>query len=152
MAGSADEIAFSIYQWLIDNPAEVVLLHIGTNDINNENPQVIADEINQILNRIDRYEMATNTEIVVILARIINQMGELLNPDITALNVAIQNLADARVVDMNDKIIVVNMEEVFTYTELDMFDKWHPNDYGYFEMAKVWRDAIVNLQLSEKKK
>ena len=148
----ADEIAFSIYQWLIDNPAEVVLLHIGTNDISNgQNAEDIAEEIKLILDEIDQYEKDTNTNIIVILARIINQKEPIQN--VTDLNNAIQDLADTR---EDDNIIVVDMENALDYPD-DMYndanpdDKVHPNDSGYSKMADVWLDAIVTLQLSEKK-
>ncbi|MDL2123721.1 MAG: GDSL-type esterase/lipase family protein [Deltaproteobacteria bacterium] len=147
----ADEIAFSIYQWLKDNPAEVVLLHIGTNDISGgQAPKDIAEEIDLILDRIDRYEKGTHTDIIVILARIINQKEPIQN--IIDLNSAIQDLADAR---EDDNIIVVDMENALDYPD-DMStnpdDKVHPNDAGYAKMADVWLDAIVTLQLSEKSK
>ena len=143
----ADEIAFSIYQWLTDNPAEIVLLHIGTNDISGgEAPKDIAEEIDLILDRIDRYEKGTNTDIIVILARIINQKEPIQN--IIDLNSAIQDLADAR---EDDNIIVVDMENALDYPD-DIDDKVHPNYSGYSKMADVWLDAIVTLQLSEKKK
>ena len=133
----ADEIAFSIYQWLKDNPAEVVLLHIGTNDISGgEAPKDIAEEIDLILDRIDRYEMTTNTDIVVILARIINQKVPIQN--VTDLNNAIHDLADTR---EDDNIIVVDMENALDYPD-DMSDKIHPNDIGYSKMAEVFLNAI----------
>ena len=132
----ADEIAFSIYQWLIDNPAEVVLLHIGTNDISNgQNAEDIAEEIDLILDRIDRYD----PDIIVILARIINQNEPI--DEIIELNSAIQALADAR---ENDNIIVVDMEKALFYPD-DMSNKVHPNESGYSKMAVVWLEAIVNL-------
>ena len=149
----ADEIAFSIYQWLRDNPAEVVLLHIGTNDISvGENAEDIAEEIDLILDRIDRYEKGTNTDIIVILARIINQKEPIQN--IIDLNSAIQDLADTREAD---NIIVVDMENALDYpddmyNDANPYDKVHPNDDGYAKMAAVWLDAIVTVQLSEKKK
>ena len=143
----ADEIAFSIYQWLIDNPAEVVLLHIGTNDISNgQNAEGIAVEIKLILDEIDRYEKDAQIDIIVILARIINQKEPIQN--ITDLNNAIQDLADAR---EDDNIIVVDMENALDYPD-DIDDKVHPNDVGYAKMAEVWLDAIVTLQFSGKKK
>lgn len=141
----ADEIASSIYQWLIANPAEVVLLHIGTNDISyGQNAEGIAVEIKLILDEIDRYEKDAQIDITVILARIINQKyGSNLN--IKALNSAIQDLADTR---EDDKIFVVDMESALDYST-DMGDKLHPNDVGYSRMADVWLDAIVTLQLSD---
>lgn len=141
----ADEIAFSIYQWLIDNPAEVVLLHIGTNDISNgQNAEGIAEEIELILDEIDRYEKDAQIDIIVILARIINQYDPI--QEIKDLNSAIQDLADTR----EDDIIVVDMESALIYPD-DMSDMLHPNDIGYSKMADEWLEAIVNLQLSEKK-
>jgi len=37
--GRADEIRDGIYNWLVAHPADIILLHIGTNDINE--PQCI---------------------------------------------------------------------------------------------------------------
>jgi lysophospholipase L1-like esterase/ribosomal protein S17E len=144
----ADDIASSIYQWLIDNPAEIVLLHIGTNDISaGENAADIAEEIELVLDEIDRYEKDTKTDIIVFLARIINQKEPIQN--ITALNSAIQDLADAR---EDDNIIVVDMENALDYPDdMSTYDNVHPNDSGYSKMADVWLDAIVTLYLSEKK-
>ncbi len=140
----ADEIAFYIYQWLKDNPAEVVLLHIGTNDIGGQDVAGIAEEINLILDRIDRYEKSTDTDIVVILARIINRVDS--DDNTTALNIAIQDLADARNDDNDNNIVVVDMENALAYPA-DMSDSVHPNDDGYANMADVWLDAILDLQL-----
>ena len=142
----ADEIAFSIYQWLRDNPAEVVLLHIGTNDISvGENAEDVAEEIELVLDEIDQYEKDAKTDIIVILARIINQ--EIPIAKITALNSAIQDLADAR----EDDIIVVDMESALDYPT-DMGDTVHPNDSGYLKMADAWLDAIVTLNCLKKSK
>ncbi len=94
--------------------------------------------------------MATSTDIVVILAQIINQKVPIQN--IKDLNIAIQALADAR---ENDNIIVVDMENALTYPDdmsVNPDDKVHPNDNGYASMSDVWLDAIINLQVSEKKK
>ena len=70
----ADEIRDNVYNWLVDNPADIVLLHIGTNDISTwQNASQIATEIGQILDEIDHYEDDNYVNIIVILARIINR-------------------------------------------------------------------------------
>ena len=57
----ANQIQDSIYNWLIKNPADIILLHIGTNDLNKEeSPTIIIQEINQILSEVDRYEEKRN--------------------------------------------------------------------------------------------
>ena len=61
-----DEIADNIYTWLVSNPADIILLHIGTNDLDPS-----PDDVEEILNEIDRYETDYSTEITVILALII---------------------------------------------------------------------------------
>jgi lysophospholipase L1-like esterase len=151
----ADEVFKEVYGWLTANPADIVLLHIGTNDITEGKSAVsCATDINYILDQIDEYEAENNVEITVILARIINRCY-LCNTDdrqeTTALNMEIQNLADIRR-DEGDQIIVVDMEngaginynddDSYPYTDGDMYDDVHPNDSGYAKIAQVWFNAI----------
>ena len=77
-------------------PAEIVLLHIGTNDIAGQSAAGVAAEIGQILDNIDTY----SPDVWVILARIINR--ETYHSETTDLNEAIQILADARIGDGQD--------------------------------------------------
>ena len=157
---TAYEVFQEVYGWLTANPADTVLLHIGTNDIiGGSSTDSIAADINSILDQIDQYEADYNVEIMVILARIIN-CSNLLNTDYrqmaTALNIEIQNLADIRRA-AGDQIIVVDMEngaginynedDSYPYTDGDMYDAVHPNDSGYAKMAQVWFNAInINAQ------
>ena len=71
-AGDGEDIFDNVLDWLIDqqnlgNPTDIVLLHIGTNDISDGGED--ANEIDGILDKIDQFD--TNTW--VILARIINR-------------------------------------------------------------------------------
>ncbi len=63
-----DDIAASVYDFLSDNPAKIILLHIGTNDLNPD-----PGGVENILDEIDRYEADFGITITVILARIINR-------------------------------------------------------------------------------
>jgi lysophospholipase L1-like esterase len=133
----AHQIRDNIIGWLGANHAEIVLLHIGTNDMSTS--QTAADcavEIGQILDNIDTY----SSDVWVILARIINR-GDGDHSKSTALNEAIQNLADARI---DDKIIVVDMESALDYPD-DLADTLHPNASGYGKMAAVWYNALNNF-------
>jgi lysophospholipase L1-like esterase len=129
-------------------PVDVVLLHIGTNDISGgQNPSDIALEIGQILDEIDEYEAATSSEVWVILARIISRTDSKVSQTAT-LNNAIQILADARIT-AGDKIIVVDMENgagiVYNTTTGDMDDSVHPVDSGYEKMANTWFAVLDNF-------
>ena len=54
---SADEIRDNVYVWLEENPADVVLLHIGTNDIRSgQDSAGIVAEVGGILDNIDHWE------------------------------------------------------------------------------------------------
>ena len=136
----AHEIRDNIYAWLVAKPAEIVLLHIGTNDINGgQSAAGVAAEIGEILDNIDTY----SPDVWVILARIVNRQNptDTKGLETTELNNQIQILADARI---DDKIIVVDMESALTYPG-DMADTLHPNESGYGEMAGVWFNALDNF-------
>ncbi len=52
------QVVTDIYGWLTNKPADVVLLHIGTNDVDNNGAD--ANEIAAILDEIDRYSRECN--------------------------------------------------------------------------------------------
>ena len=60
----AHEIRDNVYSWLRANPADIVLLHIGTNDISHgEYTPGVTAEIGQILDNIDAYESYSHSTI-----------------------------------------------------------------------------------------
>jgi len=138
----ADEIRDNITGWFNSTPADVVLLHIGTNDISqNQTAASTAAEIGQILDDIDAWE-TTNNQVWVVLARIINR-NDWRSGTTTTLNGLIQALADTRIAD-GDRIVAVNMESALSYPG-DLADTVHPNDTGYGKMATVWFAETVTL-------
>ena len=141
----ADQIRDNITGWLNSTPADIVLLHIGTNDISqcqgSANP---ATEIGQILDLIAAWE-EVNNDVWVVLARIINR-NDSWSSTTTTLNSRIQDLADTRIA-AGDKIVVVDMENALNYPA-DLSDAVHPNDTGYGKMAAVWFAALEDLLIS----
>ncbi|MCF6158511.1 MAG: hypothetical protein E3K32_08035 [wastewater metagenome] len=124
-----NEVAGSVFQWLVDNPADIILLHIGTNDLTSS-----PDDVGLILNEIDRFSEDT----LVILALIINNKNY--NPVVTEFNNNVRAMAEERIAHC-DKIILVDMENAFNYSD-DMDDNLHPNANGYSKMADVWFAAL----------
>ncbi len=146
--GTTNDIVGQVYGWLTDNPADIILLHIGTNDISVAGQN--AAEISDILDEIEQYELDSGSEIIVILARIINRrnhdcdntMGKSVT---TAFNDDVEDMANIRISN-GDKIIVVDMEcnAGIDYVN-DLVDDLHPNDTGYSKMANVWFNALTDF-------
>jgi lysophospholipase L1-like esterase len=112
--GTQGDIASNVYNWLVANPSDVVLLHIGTNDISVSGQN--ATEVATILNEIDRY----SPDVTVILARIIKQIGK--EAVTTQFNNDVVAMAQTRIA-AGDKIIVVDQENALTYLlTADMYD------------------------------
>ena len=131
-----EEAAAGIYDWLTAHPAEIVLLHIGTNSLTaNEG------DVERIFDEIDRYEFDNDTDLIVVAARIINR--KTYHPDTTVFNNNVQRMAASRII-AGDKIVLVDQEGALDYA-VDMWDDLHPTNIGYAKMADVWMKALVRL-------
>ena len=156
LAGTRPSPIPTVEEALDTNPADIVLLHIGTNDMN----QTGVDDIEDILNAIDDWEQQNNLSVTVILARIIDQWhwkndghpgGT--NPQVSTLNNAISNMVQAR----TDDVILVDMQSALQYPN-DLNDRsrtsWHywlhPYPSGYEKMADVWFNALTSNNLLDK--
>ena len=122
------EIYSNVYGWLTANPADVVLLHIGTNDINYGCQS--AANVSSVLDKIYSY----NKDITVLLARIINQKTPI--KAVTDFNDSVEAMAKIRIAN-GDRIISVDQEDALTYPD-DMEGTLHPNQAGYDKMAGPW--------------
>ena len=135
-----NQIASNVYNFLTNNSADVVLLHIGTNGLNDD-----PGDVEDILDEIDRYDK----KITVILAKIINRVSY--SQTTTDYNNNVTTMANTRIAN-GDKIIIVDMENgagidyiidtSIPYDSGDMYDNIHPNAAGYEKMASVWYDAL----------
>ena len=134
---SGDLGAGALADWLAAHEPDIVLLHIGTNDISDgETPADIVSQVELILDEIFAYD----TKIVVILAQIINQ-----NPysqATTDFNNLLPDMVDFH--PQSDNIFVVDHESALTYPG-DLVDNVHPNMTGYSKMADVWFDTLENI-------
>ena len=137
---ATEPAAGKLADWLIAENPNIVLLHIGTNDINSS-----PNDVENILDAIDAY----SRDVWVILARIIDQSPYLAT--VTQFNDNVETMALDRVDNpaspaYPDKIIIVDMEDgaginYDFYTDDppgDMYDQYHPWATGYDKMADVW--------------
>ncbi len=137
----ADEIATTVHDWLVANPAEVVLLHVGTNDIARDPSDSSVTDVAAILDEIDRFD----PNVTVVLARIIGQLNSAGEPrnTVTQYNKNIQTLADQRIA-AGDKIVVVDMEQAIDYAT-EMADTLHPTITGYNKMSERWFNGLMSF-------
>jgi len=136
------KIADIIYQKLIDNPADIILLHVGSNDMWTDENKDGNDMsgVNRILNEIDRYERDYHHHVKVILALIIDRTY---HPSFTDnFNHNLRSLANRRIVN-GDDINLINMQHgIGLDYGKDFQDPTHPNDRGYAKMAKGWFNIL----------
>ena len=127
--------------------ADIVLLHIGTNNFSGSPPcdpdDVVAD-VNGILNRIDNYEDNKGKEVWVILAKIIKRLETAEKEQaVEDFNDALQTMANGRI-SGGDKIVVVDMESALNYPD-DLPDELHPNATGYSKMVGDYLTSFISL-------
>ncbi|WP_462324840.1 GDSL-type esterase/lipase family protein, partial [Desulfoplanes sp.] len=137
---TADELGANIYGWLESNPADIVLLHIGTNDITaHQAPYEIVTEVETVLDEIDRYDGET----IVLVAQIINLVeedgAEIYRNSTSEFNSLLADMVRERL-GAGDKLVLVNQEEPLDYSlgSTDFFDMRHPSEIGYQKMADTW--------------
>ena len=142
-------------EWLAAEHPNIVLLHIGTNDVEFE----VGDwtEVEAILAEIDAYEASPGGNPVwVVLALIIDQSPPI--ADVTNFNNDVKDFVfDPRQAGGIDKIILVDMQNGaginydLNTAGGDMFDdpdhtfKLHPFATGYDKMANLWFSALTQI-------
>lgn len=143
---TAAYLSANIEGWLSTYNPEIVLLHIGTNDIQGEVPiETIRNDINSIINKIHGY----NSNISVVLASVIPRK-DAYDAETTSLNELILEsyynfLAaghDIHYAGQNE-VFKANPDWVNQY--MNSSDDVHPNDNGYHEMAKVFYSNVMNI-------
>jgi len=147
---TASQIADNVYQWLEQNPPDIILAHVGTNGLTTN-----IDSVERMLDEIDRYENDNDVEITVFLARILHRYEMDSHATTTAFNDNVEAMVLSRVQNQGDKIIVVDMENGAgidymadgvnmlgtTYPGVS-YDRYHPTDQGNMKMAKLWFEHL----------
>jgi lysophospholipase L1-like esterase len=135
----------NIVNWLNTNPADIVLLHVGINDLN-ERGDTSSTGVNNILDNIDTWE-SNNYPVTVFLAKIIDDVPNFQTDfDVTTYN---NNLATMLTLRPNDRVIMVDMQNgagiVYgnNFPGQDMFDNLHPNLSGYEKIADKWKADML---------
>ncbi len=126
-------------------PADIILLHIGTNDVLAGYTSV--SDVSRILDAIDTYENISGHPVIVFLAKIISEKNYSCNthPGTIAFNENLISMAQTRISN-GDHIVLIDMEcnAGLNYTT-DLVDEVHPDADGYTKMGDTWFQAINNF-------
>jgi hypothetical protein len=116
---------------------DIILLHIGTSDIV-AGQGASVDTVAMILDEIDAWEVASGHDVIVFLARIVDQAVH--NPTISDYNDNLDLMWAGR---GDPGIIMVDMESGAGLIYPDDFkDNTHPNPDGDIKIGQAWYDAI----------
>jgi hypothetical protein len=131
-------------QWFSANPADLVLMHLGTNDAWNSVPTAnILAAYTGIIGDLRKY----SPNAVIVVAKIIpmNRSPPCTGcePGVEALNAAIPAWARSNAT-ATSPILVVDQWTGFN-DATDTADGVHPNDAGSMKMAGRWFDLLVQL-------
>jgi hypothetical protein len=121
------DIAAILPHWLRRHDPDVILLHIGTNELD-------VASVTEILDIIQRHDPKT----VVLLARIVNRQQY--HPATTAFNDKVAALARERIA-RGERIRLVDQEGALTYPD-DMSDELHPSAEGFRKMSATWLEDL----------
>jgi lysophospholipase L1-like esterase len=125
-----EQIRASIDNWSTTYKPELVLLHIGTNDMGqNFNVSTAPDRLKDLVNRI----CTNNPGVEVIVASIIPFSG--LDSRINSYNATIPGIVSS-VQGSGCKATFFNMNQKLTIADLG--DGVHPTAAGYNKMAEAW--------------
>ncbi|GAA1507232.1 hypothetical protein GCM10009827_021690 [Dactylosporangium maewongense] len=127
-----DQIAASANGWLATYQPDVILLHIGTNDMNQNYqvataPQRLGSLIDQIL--------AARPTATVLVAKIVPALDATIQARINTFNAAVPGIVSARGAR-------ARLVDLSTLAASDLNDTLHPNDSGYAKMATRWYTAL----------
>ena len=165
---SETTVAFTgIYDLLEANPADIVLLHIGANDLSLVIPDTSPNDVRSILLEINRWEDSLNgNPVSVILARTIDQCvnfptdcgtGE---PNVQTYNNNVASMADTLTAATGpDEIIFVDQRTALldgsNNPDITLYgNDLHPNANGYNNMSDAWlielTDPVLGPAILEK--
>lgn len=135
----ADEVLGQLAVWATTAQPEVVLLHLGHNDL--WQGQTVASTVDDLTSIIGVLR-AANSNVIILIAQVIpSTVGAL--SEIPVLNAEIAVLA-AAVTTGESPVIVVDQWTDFD-AAVDTYDGVHPNQSGEEKMAARWFDSLDDI-------
>jgi lysophospholipase L1-like esterase len=134
-----DQIDANIAGWLNTQQPHTVLLHIGTNDIaQNDDLPGAPNRLSALIDHIT----ATVPSAEVFVAEIIPLGSAALDAEVRTFNAAIPGIVASKAA-AGKHVHLVDMHSALTTADLQ--DGVHPNAGGYDKMAAVWYSALLSV-------
>jgi len=132
------DVTNNIDSWLKTGKPSVILLHLGTNDLNQGvSPAVAQTRLNTLLSKI----YADIPTVTVVVAGIIQMQTA--SDQVTAYDALIPALV-TKYSGMGKHIQFVDMSDTLD-PAADYYDNLHPNQGGYDKMAAAWAPVLSQL-------
>ncbi|MBD3321217.1 MAG: hypothetical protein GF350_09000 [Chitinivibrionales bacterium] len=128
----------SLSLWLQEYTPDIVLIHIGTNNLNDPLSETYGD-MASIITTLQN----DNPSVTILLATIIQIDGG--TSWIDSLNELVPGLAGQMSTEKSEIIIVDQATGFDSRTGYDTWDGVHPNEQGELKMAQAWYDALVTV-------
>ncbi|WP_228993073.1 FG-GAP-like repeat-containing protein [Streptomyces sp. DH8] len=134
-------LSANIDSWMDQAKPNVVLLHIGTNDMDRDHqvataPARLAGLIDQMI--------AASPETTIVVASLVPSTSPAVQARINAYNAEIPKIVAERQAQKH-KVAFVSMASL---THADLKDRLHPNDQGYVKMADVFAEGVSQVARS----
>jgi acyl-CoA thioesterase-1 len=134
-----DEILARLDGWAADALPDIVLIHLGTNDIfQGQSDAGTIAELGQVIHLLRRH----NPRVCLLVAEIIPVAGEAGRKRVARFNALLPDLA-ARMTTAASPVRLVDHQSGFDPAE-DTYDGVHPNTAGSVKMARRWHDAMID--------
>lgn len=133
-----DDIAAHVVEWVARWRPDVVLLHLGTNDLDRA---VAVDGAPARLGALIDAVLRTVPGVTVFVASLVLVETDAVRGRVDAFNAAIPNLVAERARAGHD-VRHVDLSGLLTVDDLK--DDLHPNDRGYAKMADAWFSALTS--------
>lgn len=124
-------------RWLPPALPQVVLLHVGTNDIQVQ-PSGISARLGALIDHI----VAAAPAAAIFVAQIVPTLDAGREQLTIAYNAAIPGIVSARAA-ASKRVYLVNMHDALTASAADFEESVHPNASGHAKMATVWYNALL---------
>lgn len=133
---TVDQISARIDGWMDAYRPDIVLLHVGTNNITRGEPAaVVLRKVRDLVRKIRARSAYTQ----IFVARIVGVRADWATADERRRNVAVAHGLWSVAAGAGPRVYPVDMRQV---TGLGLFDWHHPNRYGYHLMAYRWYEAM----------